>query len=377
MSNPHEMSTIDPLLPRRRILQAGSLAAATTLAPGFLRAAGTMAPIKPDQAVIGFGHVDPISDEGWTYTHHLGLLAIKEAYPQAKLLEVQSIPYSADATRTFRQFVAQGANLVFVTSEYGDLLHGVSDRASDIAWLECNGHSVAANRSWYYVKHWLPSYITGVAAGLMSKTGKLGYVGSMPVPTVYCGVNAFLMGARSVKPDATMQVIVINSWFDPQAAAQAGTALIDNGCDALFGVMDEAAYLQVAEKRGVPAVMWNTDVRRYGPKSYVSSVMLDWTKFYVEQARARLEGEWKPGQQALLGLGAGVDRDAWGDSVPEPVRAQADAIRTRMLGGWTPFTGEIKDASGKVRVAKGETMTDMALYGWDWPIEGVSGLRGA
>ncbi len=371
------MNTIDQPLPRRRILQAGGLAAATTLAPGLLRAAGPMAPIKPDQAVIGFGHVGPISDEGWTYTHHLGLLAIKEAYPQAKLLEVQSIPYSADATRTFRQFVAQGANLVFVTSEYGDLLHGVSDRAPDIAWLECNGHSVTANRSWYYVKHWLPSYITGVAAGLMSKTGKLGYVGSMPVPTVYCGVNAFLMGARSVKPDATMQVIVINSWFDPQAAAQAGTALIDNGCDVLFGVMDEAAYLQVAEKRGVPAVMWNTDVRRYGPKSYVSSVMLDWTKFYVEQARARLEGEWKPGQQVLLGLGAGVDRDAWGDSVPEPVRAQADAIRTKMLGGWTPFTGEIKDASGKVRVAKGETMTDMALYGWDWPIEGVSGLRGA
>jgi len=72
-----------------------------------------------------------------------------------------------------------------------------------------------------------------------------------------------------------------------------------------------------------------------------------------------------------------VDRDAWGESVPEPVRTQADAVRTKMLGGWTPFTGEIKDASGKVRIAKGETMTDMALYGWDWPIEGVSGLRGA
>ena len=369
------MDLVNRHWPRRRVLQAGGLAAAGAIIRPA-QAAG-FAAVKPEQAVIGFGHVGPISDEGWTSSHHQGLLAVKQAYPQAKFLEVESIPYSADATRTFRQFVAQGAHLVFVTSEYGDLLHGVSDRAGDTAWLECNGHGVAANRSWYYVKHWLPSYVAGVAAGLMSKSGKLGYVGSMPVPTVYCGVNAFLMGARSVKPEATMQVIVINSWFDPQAAAQAGTALIDNGCDVLFGVMDEAAYLQVAEKRGVPAVMWNTDVRRYGPKSYISSIVLDWTKYYVAQAKARLEGSWTPGQPVLLGMGEGVDRDAWGDSVPGPVRSQADAVRTKMLAGYTPFVGEIKDADGRVRVPAGTTMTDLELYGWNWPIEGVSGLRGA
>ena len=197
----------------------------------------------------------------------------------------------------------------------------------------------APNRDWYYVKHWFPSYITGVAAGLMSKTGKLGYVGSLPVPTVYCGVNAFLMGARSVNPKATMQVILINSWFDPQAAAQAGTALIDNGCDFLFGVMDEAAYLQVAEKRGVPAVMWNTDVRRYGPKSYVSSIIVDWSKFYVEQTKLRLEGNWVGNKDFLLDLGKGTDRDAWGDSVPEAVRKQADAVRDEDDGRVEPVRG--------------------------------------
>ena len=361
---------------RRRIIQAGGLIAAAPFVPGLVRPAqAAMTALKPEQAIIGFGHVGPISDEGWTYSHHRGLLAVKAAYPQAKYLEVETIPYSADATRTFRQYVAQKANIVFLSSEYGDLLHGVSDKAPDIAWLECNGHSVAANRSWYYVEHWLPSYVAGVSAGLMSKSGKLGYVGSLPVPTVYCGVNAFLLGARSVNPNATMQVILINSWFDPQAAAQAGTALIDNGVDFLFGVMDEAAYLQVAEKRGVPAVMWNTDVRRYGPKSYVTSIVVDWDKFYVGQVADRLAGTWKPGQRVLLPMGQGVDRDAWGETVPEAVRKQADDVRTRMLGGYTPFVGEIKDTSGKVRVAKGATMTGMELYDWNWPVEGVSGLK--
>jgi basic membrane lipoprotein Med (substrate-binding protein (PBP1-ABC) superfamily) len=363
---------------RRHVLSlAGAAGAAMLAPPGLVRpaAAASFGPVKEEDATIAFGHVGPISDEGWTFSHHQGLLAVKKALPKAKYIEVETIPYSADATRTFRQFVAQNSTIVFLSSEYGDLLHGVSDKAPDIAWLECNGHSVAPNRSWYYVKHWLPTYITGVAAGLMTKSGKLGYVGSLPVPSVYSGVNAFLMGARSVKPDATMQVILINSWFDPQAAAQAGTALIDNGCDFLFGIMDEAAYLQVAEKRGVPAVMWNTDVRRYGPKSYVSSIVVNWDDFYVGQAKARLAGTWKSGQQILLDIGHGVDRDAWGESVPEAVRKQADAVREKMLTGYSPFVGEIKDIKGAVRVAKGQTMDDMTLYNWDWPIEGVSGLK--
>lgn len=369
---------MDGRFSRRTLLTTAGLASAGLIAPpGLIKPAraASFAPVKEENAVIGIGHVGPISDEGWTYSHHKGFEAIKKAYPKAKYIEIENIPYSADAPRTFRQFVAQKATIAFLSSNYADLLSQVTDKAPDIAWLEANGHSTAANRDWYYVKHWLPSYVTGVAAGLMSKTGKLGYVGSLPVPSVYSGVNAFLMGARSVKPNATMQVILINSWFDPQAAAQAGTALIDNGCDFLFGIMDEAAYLQVAEKRGVPAVMWNTDVRRYGPKSYVSSIVVDWADFYVGQVKERLAGTWVGNKSTLLDMGKGVDRDAWGESVPDSVRAQADAVRTKMLAGYTPFVGEIKDANGKVRVPKGTTMTDMQLYDWDWPMEGVSGLK--
>ncbi|MFN6978824.1 MAG: BMP family ABC transporter substrate-binding protein, partial [Gemmobacter sp.] len=166
---------------------------------------------------------------------------------------------------------------------------------------------------------------------------------------------------------------VINSWFDPQGATQAGTALLDNGCDVLFGIMDEAAYLQVAEARGAKAIMWNTDIRRYGPNAYVSSIIIDFKDFYVEQVRRRLAGEWTPTTD-ILPFGAGVDRDAWGASVPPEVAAQADAARAAILGGDSPFKGEIKDVKGNIRVPAGHTMTEMELYEWNWSIEGVSGL---
>jgi basic membrane protein A and related proteins len=368
-------------LSRRGLLNATAAAAgsALLLPPSLARPARAAEPlpaVPEDGAVIAFGHVGPTSDEGWTWSHDQGMKAVEAAFPKARCVMVESIPYSADATRTFRRFVSDGANMIFATSNYGDFFYDVAKRAPEVAFYECDGRAPLPNLGWYYLAHWYPSYVTGVAAGLMSKTGRLGYVASFPVPSVYSGTNAFLMGARSVNPNATMQSIVINSWFDPQAATQAGTALVDNGCDFLFGIMDEAGYLQVAEKRGVKAVMWNTDIRRYGPTAYVSSIVIDFRDFYVEQVGRRLAGTWTP-TETILPLGKGVDRDAWGETVPEEVRRQADAVRDKMLAGWSPFTGEIRDAKGTVRVPAGKTMSEIELYNWNWSIEGVSGLPAA
>ncbi len=365
-------------LTRRGFLNIGAAAGASLLLPktGLISSARAAAPlpaVAEEDAVIAWGYVGPTSDEGWTYAHDLGRQAVAAAFPKAKTLYVENVPYSADASRIFRQFAAEGANMIIANSNYGDFIYDVAKRTPEVAFYECDGRNPLDNLGTYYVAHWYPSYIAGVAAGLMSASGKLGYVASFPVPSVYSGTNAFLMGARSVKPEATLQAIVINSWFDPQAAAQAGTALIDNGADVLFGIMDEAAYLQVAEQRGAKAVMWNTDIRRYGPKAYISSIVIDFRDWYVEQVRRRIAGEWTPTED-ILPIGKGVDRDAWGETVPAEAAAQADAIRDKIMGGWSPFEGEIKDTNGNVKVAAGHRMTEVELYNWDWSIEGVTGL---
>lgn len=365
-------------LTRRGFLNISAAAGASLLLPktGLISSARAAAPlpaIAEEDAVIAWGYVGPTADEGWTYAHDLGRQAVAAAFPKAKTLYVENVPYSADASRIFRQFASEGANMIIANSNYGDFIYDVAKRTPDVAFYECDGRNPLDNLGTYYVAHWYPSYIAGVAAGLMSATGKLGYVASFPVPSVYSGTNAFLMGARTVKPEATLQAIVINSWFDPQAAAQAGTALIDNGADVLFGIMDEAAYLQVAEQRGAKAVMWNTDIRRYGPQAYISSIVVDFSAWYVEQVRRRIAGEWTPTED-ILPIGKGVDRDAWGETVPAEVAAQADAIRDKIMGGWSPFEGEIKDSKGNVKVAAGHRMTEVELYNWDWSIEGVTGL---
>ncbi|ACI52882.1 basic membrane lipoprotein [Gluconacetobacter diazotrophicus PA1 5] len=330
-------------------------------------------PIAEVDALVAFGHTGPVTDGGWTAAHDQGVQAVRAAFPRLRTVYVESIPYSADATRIFRQFVAEGAQMVIATSDYGDFIRDVSDRAPGVAFMECDGHNVTGNLGWYYLTHWYASYVIGIAAGLMTRTNRLGFVGSFPIPSVYAGANAVLLGARSVNPAATLQAISINAWFDPQAATQAGTALVENGCDFLCGIMDDPGYLRVAQQRGIKAAMWNTDMRQYGPDAYISSVMLDFRAYYVEQVRARLAGTWQP-QGHFLTLGQGVDRDAWGRTVPPAVAAQADAMRARIMAGYNPFRGPIRDAAGRLRVPAGTVMDDALIYQWDWSVEGVSGL---
>lgn len=358
---------------RRQMLKAtAAIAGTAALNPTMSFAAGLSEPLDPNNMTIAFGHVGPKTDEGWTWTHHLGRQAVAEKYPNAKILEVESVPFSAKGSRTFRQFVAQKADMVILTTDYGDLSNPLIADNPDIAFLECAASDPTANKRAYYIKHWDPSFLIGMAAGLLTKTNKLGYVGSYPTPAVKCSINAFHLGARSVNPNVETSVVYINSWFDPQGASQAGRALVNSDCDFLFGIMDEAAYLQVAEEAGIWAAMWNTDIRQYGPKAYVSSVLLDWTAYYVDQVTKRVEGTWTGGEIDLLPMGGGVDRDAWGENVPQDVRDQVDAMRDKMMAGYSPFVGPMSDNEGKQQLADGETLDEDTLYSWSWLLEGVT-----
>lgn len=337
----------------------------------------TTAPAE-ETVKIAFAHVGPISDEGWTWSHDQGMKAVEEAFPNVETAYVESMPFSDEASRTLEQFVADGAKMIFITSEYADFVYKVADAHPDVVFLETNGHRPTDNLVAYYVEHEDPSYLIGMAAGLLTKSNKLGYVGSFPYPSVYTSVNAFHLGARSVNPDVTTNVVLINSWFDPSAARQAAEALVDGGADFLFGIMDEAAYLEVAEERGVWAAMWNTDIRRFGPNAYVSSILLDWGPFYVSEVEAYLNGTWEGNRMVLLPLGGGVDRDEWGQNVPQEVRDQVDVVRERRMinEDYNPFVGPIYDAEGNLRVPEGEELTDEFLYkDWDWAVEGVVGMQ--
>jgi len=336
----------------------------------------TQPPVTTEPVLIAFAYVGPASDMGWTWTHDEARKAIEQAFPgQVKTAFIENMPYSDEASRALEQFIADGAKMIFINSEYADFVTKVADKHPDVVFLECDGHRISENHIWYYVEHWNPTYLIGMAAGLMTKTNKLGYIGSYPVQSVYASANAFQLGAQSVNPDVQTKVVLINSWFDPAMANQAANALIDDGADFIMDIMDETAALQVEEQRGVWGATWNTDQRAAAPTKYVSSVSLDWKQFYISEVDSFLKGTWQGNRGVLLPMGKGVDRDNWGPNVPADVQQQVDAIREKMLSeGFNPFVGPIMDTKGQIRVPEGQAMTESELYLWDWAVEGVSGL---
>jgi basic membrane protein A and related proteins len=324
-----------------------------------------------DHLNVGFAYIGPITDNGWTFTHNQGREAVDAALGDRVTTSiVENVPISAEASQTFEQ-LASGNQLVIANTEYANFLSDVAARHAEVAFLECDGHTYTDNLYAYYVEHARPNYLLGVAGGVLSENGKLGYVGAFPTATAWNDVNPMLLGARTINPNATVQAVMISSFFDPQKATQATNALIDGGVDFVFSVMDEPSFLEVCEERGVWGASWNTDIREFGPNAYVNTYELDWRDFYVEQATAVLEGTWTSQDEVrLLPLSLGE----WGDKVPQEVKDAVATAEADLGEAPTPYIGPLVDDQGMERVAEGQTLTPVEAYAIDWGLEGVRGV---
>lgn len=326
------------------------------------------APLK-----VAFVHGAPVGNAGWTWSHDQGRIAVEKAFPgQVKTFMVDSTPFSNEATRTIEQFVADGAQLVIVSSELADFLNKVVDKYPEIKFLEANGHSVSDNKSIYYFKHWNTSYYIGVAAGMLTKSNKLGLISSFATVSAYTHNNAFQLGAQSVNPNVTTQCILLNSWYNPAKATQATNTLIDSGVDFIFGFYDEPSFLLTAEKRNVWAAGCDSDLSEFAPTKYVNSYIADWNDFYLDEVKAILNGDWQGNRRVFLPMELGN----WGKNVPASVKEKVQEVRDKVINDCDNlFVGPIKDKNGQVRIPNGLALTPEYLYTqWNWSVEGVSGM---
>ena len=116
-----------------------------------------------------------------------------------------------------------------------------------------------------------PAYLTGMIAGGMTKTNKIGMVGGYPIPEVNRLMHAFMAGAKEVNPKVEFYVTFIGSWFDPPKAKEAAFAMIEKGADVMyaerFGVSD------AAKERGKLAIGNVIDTQAQYPDTVVVSAL--------------------------------------------------------------------------------------------------------
>ncbi|VXB80608.1 Purine-binding protein BAB2_0673 [Pseudomonas sp. 8AS] len=330
--------------------------------------------LAADPLKVGFVYVGPIGDHGWTYQHEQGRQAlIKQFGDQVQTSFVENVAEGADAERVIRNMAKGGYDLVFTTSfGYMNPTAKVAKQFPKVTFEHATGYKQDKNLGTYLSTSYEGRYVGGFLAAKMTKSKKIGYVASFPIPEVIRDINAIQLALDKYNPGSEIKVVWVNSWFDPGKEADAANALIDQGVDVVFQHTDSPAPIQTAERRGVYSVGYASDMAHFGPKAVLTSIVNNWGPHYVKSTQAVIDGSWAP-QDYWGGLKEGTIELPISDLVPTEVKAEAETIIASIKdGSFHPFTGPILDQSGAVKIAAGSTASNAELAGMNYYVKGIT-----
>jgi basic membrane protein A and related proteins len=355
-----------PILTRRNFVKAAGAAATLPLI-------GSRA-FAQDKLKVGFIFLGPIGDYGWTWAHNKGREAVESALgDKVETIYTENVPEDASAVPAIRDLANAGCKLIFTTSYgYMDQTIEVAKEFPDVKFEHCTGFKRADNVSTYNSKFHEGRAVLGTIAGMMSKNGTLGYLGSFKVPEVVLGVNSFLLAAQKKNPNATLKVVMIDSWFDPPKEAAATDTLINLGCDIVTTHTDSPAPLQILEQKGLYGFGQGADMSTFAPNAHLTAIEDIWGPYYTERTQAVLDGTWAS-TDTWDGFKEGtVVISPYSAKVPDDVKAEADKIIAGYKDGtFDIFTGPIYDQDGNLKVKDGEKIAIGDLATMDWFVKGV------
>jgi basic membrane protein A and related proteins len=274
--------------PSRRMILASGAAGATLLAvPNVARMAFAQQPLK-----VAAIYTVPVEQQWVSRIHKAANAAVERGEIEYVFSENTS---NNDYERVMREYSEAGHDLIIgevfavedaarqVARDYPDkaYLMGSSFKPQD----DTPNFSVFDN----YIQD--ASYLTGIIAGAMTKSGNIGMVGGFPIPEVNRLMHAFMAGAREMQPDIKFQVAFIGSWFDPPKAKETAFAQIDAGADVMyaerFGVSD------AAQERGLLAIGNVIDTQADYPNTVVASALWHFEPTLDTAIAKVVKGEFK------------------------------------------------------------------------------------
>jgi len=323
---------------------------------------------------VAFVYVGPTGDLGWTYAHDQGRLAVEQALG-VETTYSELVAEGPDANRIIRDYAQKGYDVIFATSfGYMDDVIEVAAEYPDAVFEHCTGYKTAENAGIYDGRGYQGWYLAGIAAGKVTQSGVLGYIAPYPIPEVVRNMNAFALGARSVKPDAEVHPVWIFSWVDPVKEREAAQALLDLGCDVIARESDSTEPDKLAEENGVYAIGYNAYVPDVAPNALLTSPIWNWGVYYTQAVQDVMAGTWT-NTPIWWGLAEGLlDLAPFGPAVPEDAKTLIAQKKQEIIdGAFDVFVGPIRDNAGELRVEDGITMSDADKLGFNWLVEGVVG----
>ncbi|MDC0966418.1 BMP family ABC transporter substrate-binding protein [Alphaproteobacteria bacterium] len=369
----------------KNTLSFGAVAAVASLALSALVGLTTVtAANAADKVKVGFVYLTTPGDHGWTYAHEVARQDVEKHFgDKVETTFVENVPEGPDSARVIRELAKQGNDIIFTTSfGYMDHTIKVAKEFPNVKFEHITGYKRSPNVATGNIRFYEGRYVQGVVAGLMTKSNKIGYLASFPIPEVIQGINAFGIGLRSVNPKAEVSVIWVNSWYDPVKEADAAKVHIAEGADILAQHTDSPAMLQTAQKAGVHGFGQSSDMKAFAPKAQLFSSVNNWGPYYISKIQQMMDGKWSTGDgpdhwagNTWVGMADDYLVLSPFENMPSDVAAAAAKAAADIKSGKNKiFTGPIKDNSGEIRVPAGKTLNDGELFQTlDYYVDGISG----
>lgn len=337
-----------------------------------------------DSKAVGFIFVGPKDDFGYNQAAYEGSQAVKKAFPKLKVLTAENVPQDDNAARVMEGMVDRGAKILFATS-YGhlDAALKVAKAHPDVVVVQQGNFiegDIPANAGTYFGTVYEPVYLAGIAAGLKTKTNKLGYVYAFPIPQTINNINAFELGAQSVNPKAKTYTVNTSNWCDPAAQAEAAKSLLSQGVDVLTQHQDcTATVIKTAEAAGAMTVGYHADASKLAPKGWITGSEWKWDDLYVDIVKTSLAGDFTGSQYNAnfrVGYKTGSNpfvQSKFGKMVTAADKKKIAAALADISKDGSPFAGPVYDQDGKVLFAAGVIPTYAEIEATDVFVKGVQG----
>jgi len=344
------------------LLFAAGLAGCKTTEPARWRPGQ---PLDKDQVKIGIIYLDD-AESGWSYSHELGIRETQRVFELSDDQIIRKLNVSEEDTGNIEyaisEAIAEGANIIIAASwGFMDVCEQMAAEHPDVVFAHASGYkSNDTNFTNYFGRLYQARYLTGIAAGLRTQTGKIGFVAAQGISNseVTGGLNAFAMGVESVNPGARIYVSVTNSWFDPAGERRAAQKLIDEGCDVIAQHCDTAEPQLAAERAGVWGIGNNIDMSGVAPNAVLTSAIWNWGAYYTFLTGSIIDGSFTT-EPYLGGLADGmVDIAPLTPALATPeMAATISKSKEKIIqGSLDVFGGEMETNDGSIVGTAGGTL---------------------
>lgn len=323
---------------------------------------------RPSKIRAAFLFNRTIDDSAWNYWHNLGRLEVEEKLKGKVETTARIIPSRADFAAEIDKLISDGYTAIFATSPV--MLNSSVQPAlehPDVHFLCCSLLSNYKNIRTYYIRFYEAKFLLGLAAGILSENGKIGYIADFPIHGTPSAANAFALGARMVNPKAKIYLNWFSaSWFDAKNPF-------------------EDPEIRVICNRDITAP--NHTARDYGlylrdgdEITNMATLIPHWGLFYQTIIEMLQNGTFNPSENRQTvtnywwGLGSRIIDVAFSARFDQYAARIINHFRQELKeGSFSPFEGEIRDQSGTLRCEADRRLTPAEILCMNYLVDNIVG----